>query len=483
MSDPRDVVTSRFAAANRFANFGSVLERIQVSGFRVHNNTILEIRNPITAICGLNGTGKSTVLQVAAAAYKNPGGPHFYLKKFFVVSGLDPVPYADNAAVIYSYCERDGRTGQVTIARNAGAARKGWTGYKRRRDRHVFYGGVGMFIPKVEKRDFLVYGAAKLVIDGHTDVPQLVKEWVSRIIGRSYDEIHSVQAHAGTRSGRVLRFNRSTVKYSEAHMGFGEGRVAYLVQHLETMPERSLALFEEPETSLHPSAQHQLGMYFMDVCIRRGHQIILTTHSEYLLRALPSTSRIYFHLADGGVRQVVGLTASHAASLMTEGHDRSLTVLVEDDCARAVLTEIIRRADPDWLRAINIHEGGDCHSIATTMKVLKDSGVAVAAVLDGDQAARPADGVFVLPGDLPPERTLFELAEVRDHINATYGLEWNDFYAGEGLANVNHHEWVSRLASRLAMDNSSLTSELSRVAAGSLPENNLTALLKETARR
>lgn len=482
MSNPREVLTAKYAAACRYANFGNVLERIQVVGFRIHKNTILDICNPITAICGLNGTGKSTVLQIAAAAYKNIDAPDFYFKKFFVVSKLDPAPYIDNAAAIYSYCE-SGKTGQVTIARSAGASRKGWTGYKRRRKRHVFYGGVGMFIPKVEKRDFLVNGAKKIDIDGHSNVQDVVKTWISQVLGKAYDEIHDVQAHAGIKKGRVLRFSKSTIQYSEAHMGFGEGRVAYLIEHLETMPEKSLVLLEEPETSLHPSAQHLLGAYLIDVSMRRGHQIILTTHSEYLLQALPSMSRVYFHLLDGEIRQVLGLTASHAASLMTEGHDKSLSVLVEDGCANALLTEILRRVDPAWLQTIQIHEGGDCGSIRTTMKVLKGSGVAVAAVLDGDQSPIIKEGIFTLPGGLPPEKVLLGLPEIKQHLQKTYHLDWADFEVREKLASINHHEWIPRLAKCVLMDEVSLTRELARVAAGVLPENNLTKMLKETTKQ
>ncbi len=488
MSDPRDVLTAKFEAAHRFANFGNVLERIQISGFRVHTNTVLDIRSPVTAICGLNGTGKSTILQIAAAAYKNTVGPHYYLAKFFVVSHLDPTPYTNVASVTYAYCEPHqipGRPGQLTIARNAGTRRKGWTGYKRRRERGVFYGGVGMFIPKVEKRDFVVYGAARLVIDGHNQVPPTVKEWTSKILGRSYDEMHAVTAHAGTKSGRVLRFNRRTISYSEAHMGFGEGRAAYLVEILERIPEKSLILLEEPETSLHASAQHQIGQYFMDVSIRRGHQIILTTHSEYLLRSLPSASCVYLDTTAGDLKVIPGLRASYATSLMSEGHDRSLTILVEDDCARALLTEKIRQTDPDWLKAIRIHSGDglDCTTIKATMKCLKDTGLAVAAVRDGDQTEHPSEGLFVLPGGGPPEKVMLQLSQVKTYLETTYHFRWDDFATREGLASINHHEWIPKLGNALTVDVEVLTNEIARQAASVLDFGNLITLLKETVRQ
>ena len=70
-------------------------------------------------------------------------------------------------------------------------------------------------------------------------------------------------------NGDVVCVQRGGVEYSEAHMGFGEGRTQSLVVALEKLPKKSLILVEEPETSLHPGAQYALAKYLMDVSIRR----------------------------------------------------------------------------------------------------------------------------------------------------------------------------------------------------------------------
>ena len=53
----------------------------------------------------------------------------------------------------------------------------------------------------------------------------------------------------------IVCVQRGGVEYSEAHMDFGEGRTQSLVVALEKIPQKSLVLVEEPETSLHPSAR------------------------------------------------------------------------------------------------------------------------------------------------------------------------------------------------------------------------------------
>ena len=48
--------------------------RCMFAGVRCHTNTLIEVQSPITAFCGLNGTGKSTLLQLAAVAYRGAVG-------------------------------------------------------------------------------------------------------------------------------------------------------------------------------------------------------------------------------------------------------------------------------------------------------------------------------------------------------------------------------------------------------------------------
>jgi predicted ATPase len=478
MSDPRNILQSKFEKKHRHANFGNVLEEIHVDGFRCHKRTKIEIQSPITALTGLNGTGKSTILHIAAVAYKKSTGKSYYLRDFFVLSSLDPAPYTPTSRVMFKYCDNVSRSAHVTLSRSAKST--GWSGYKRRRDRDIFFAGAAMYLPKVEKRDFTFYRAAALTIQEKKSVAEKTSEWISRIIGRFYDGMNTISAQSGNRSGKVLSFSRDGVEYSEAHMGYGEGRIAYLVENLELLPEKSLVLIEEPETSLHPSAQHQLGHYLMDVSIRRGHQIILTTHCEYLLRALPGASRVYFHWTGGNLTQVRGLTASQATSLMTGGHDSALVVLVEDCCAKAILSELLRKADNQLLRSIQIHEGGSCTEIKTTMACLAHSQMNIACVLDGDQSPVPKQNVFTLPGKMPPEKEIFDTQEVQAHLQDMYGLNWSDFYAHNGLASKNHHDWFSVLADTISVNEKALIWDLAKVYVKHVDGSNLTALLRES---
>lgn len=470
-----------FVEANRYSNFGDVLMRIHIQGFRCHTNTLIEIDSPITALCGLNGTGKSTILQIAAAAYTE-GMARYYIKDFLVVGTLDPNPFRDDASVEFKFWQEDRSLKSLTLSRNAETKR--WQGYARRPRRFVFFAGNGLYLPKVEQRDFLTRNAHKLVVQSYAPVSGKVKEWTSKVLSQSYDHIQSNTVQYSAREGKVISVDRAGTQYSEAHMGYGEGRSQYLIAALELVPEKSLVLIEEPETSLHPSAQYELGHYLVDVARRRRHQIFLTTHSEFILEALPSQSRIYLNRNASSIVPIAGLTSSQARSLMSQGHVKALHVLVEDDCAKAVLTEIIRRTDPDFLRCIAIYPAGDADTVAKTVRTLKDTGLHVAAVRDADRGEAPSENIFRLPGSMPPEKELWGNSAVKDQLQQTYNVNIVDFAAS--LTGVDHHHWFGRLADHVNQHDSAILSEAARAYAKSLPENvvsTLTTLLKEAARQ
>jgi len=260
-------------------------------------------------------------------------------------------------------------------------------------------------------------------------------------------------------------------------MGCGEGRVQHFIQQLESLPEKSLVLLEEPETSLHQSAQFELGRYLIDVCIRRKHQILLTTHAESLLASLPSASRIYLDRSMGNIRPINGLSSSQAASLMANAGMKALHILVEDPVAQAILREIIRRADPTFLRTVQILSVGDKDAIQRTMQTLAHADLPLAAVRDGDTGSNPQQNLFSLPGTQPPEKEILGCPGVAQRLQEQYGLNLGDFMA---TADQNdHHAWFCELAVAISSDEASVTTECARAYVSLLPENECDALVRQ----
>jgi len=484
MTDHRNILQSLFQIENRFANYGNLLMTLKVQGFRCHDLTIIDIENPITAFCGLNGTGKSTLLQLAAAAYaKIDSENHRYYIKDFIVSGiLDPSPFKTNAVVEYGYWQDDRTIKTVAIKRSE--SEKRWSGYRAQPSRTVYFAGMGLYLPKIEIRDFVLRNATKISVLSSEPLAPNSKNWACKILGCSYDAMDDNKVKHNERTSDVVTVTRSGNKYSEANMGCGEGRTQHIIRKLQTLPMRSLVLLEEPETSLHPSAQHEFGKYLIDVCIEKKHQVLISTHSEYLLSALPSSSRIYLDRSTVGLRSIKGITTAQAISLMTCGHDKALHILVEDDVAEAVLTEMLRKSDYLFLKTVKIHRTGDTKTIYAVKKALKDTGLPVAAVRDGDKSDSPADNIFKLPGSLPPEKELLQSADVRGFFFQKYDFDTDSFAAA--MNGVDHHEWFGHLSERISINENALIQQAAECYVNNLQANvtdTLVNLLKESIRR
>jgi predicted ATPase len=69
-------------------------------------------------------------------------------------------------------------------------------------------------------------------------------------------------------------------------VGFGASQVLPVLVLCSYVPKGSIIILEHPEIHLHPSVQMGLADVFIDAIKTRKVQIILESHSEYLLRRL-----------------------------------------------------------------------------------------------------------------------------------------------------------------------------------------------------
>lgn len=406
---------------------------------------------PITAISGLNGAGKSTLGQLAICAYKKPSTAtnykRLYVKDFFPISPADPKPISDDAKSVY-YFETDDykKPQEVTISR----ANSAWSGYKRQPERHCYYVGFTVYIPKVERRDLSVYGGADLQFTEKREIDPDIIKMMARIIGHKYDDV-SFQgvSHKDKRSELGIA-SRLGYSYSENNMGFGEGRILYTVDQLETSPEQSLFILEEPETSLHENAQHEFTKYLLDVCNRRHHQIILSTHSSVILRALPAEARKLIVRDKDGVDIKDRISSNQVRSILSGGRHRSLDICVEDEFARVLLTEIIRVKAKDLLKSIAIHDIGDKNAVRQAVAVLRKTGKNAIAVRDADVGSAEVDGLLSFPGNSPPERQVFSEDAVKCLIRSKYDIDTDWILERDGVKD--HHKIVSFIAAEAEAD-------------------------------
>ncbi len=101
-------------------------------------------------------------------------------------------------------------------------------------------------------------------------------------------------------------------------IGLGVFQILPILALCYYVPEGSILILEQPEAHLHPKAQADLADVFIDVVKNRNIQIILETHSEYLLSRLqrriaeekiPATdTALYFCQVSDGKSEIERLT-------------------------------------------------------------------------------------------------------------------------------------------------------------------------------
>ena len=262
MADIRKKLLEKFQPSNLYSNFGPVIKSMTIDGFRGLLNVKLDFEYPITAISGTNGSGKSTIGQLAVCAYKQPRTnkkyARRYVKDFFPVSQLDPSPFTPYANVKLQYATNTIQLQDLTIKR----AKKEWSGYNRQPERHCFYVGFALYIPKVERKDLSIYKSAIFTVGTKRAISDTIKTQVSSILNNQYDEIAFQSITHKSQNVELGIVSKYGYSYTENHMGFGEGRLMYMIDLFENEPDNSLFVLEEPETSLHEDAQYKFIKYF-----------------------------------------------------------------------------------------------------------------------------------------------------------------------------------------------------------------------------
>jgi hypothetical protein len=273
---------------------------------------------------------------------------------------------------------------------------------------------------------------------------------LSNILGHRYDQAKMALADVDLER-RIPVLRRTNSAYSGYHQGQGETTIAELIQ--ADLPRYGLVLIDEIESSLHPRAQRRLIRDVATVCRERELQIILTTHSPYVLEELPREARLQIFEQDGMRQAMIGVSPEFALSRMDDVNHPECEIYVEDQAAKTFLMEMLSQRDPDLASRLLITPFGAA-SVGYQLGQMvhaKRFPRAVGVFLDGDCA--PGPGCCILPGEDAPERVVFESLAAQN---------WGDLWVrllrdtsivsdacDASLVLSDHHDWVNEAAKRL----------------------------------
>lgn len=455
--------------------------------------TGLSFEGPLVAICGFNGTGKTTLLNALRALL---GG-----------AGWAPASHADERlrnARLKATLRFRGKPHDLTKlpghSTNAQVPDELTV--------HFFnptYDAVTLQRTLQERRDIetLMNG-----IEGQPFEREELED-VSRIVGKEYSSITAFDlSQEFLTTGDAVSGNKADVstdvdgassalgelsaialakipyfevaiggvKYDSRSMGLGELATIYLYWSLQAVRKGAIVLLEEPESFITPASQPALGAVLAKFASEKKFTVIFTSHSEPLVSRLSAKNLII------NIPQTTGESEATIAEDADEHlqalrlHPRKMGMIIcEDWGGVAFLRGLLRRkGHPALLRFDFIPAFGE-GNVAKLLNCYPRKGGAtpIFGALDGDVRNSFSEKLIwphcFLPGNLAPEKILIE--KFKEHLgdfcnerdikrrvvdlafSATHGLDYHDVigHLTRGLP-FSHEDIVNFVVRRLDSD-------------------------------
>lgn len=251
--------------------------------------------------------------------------------------------------------------------------------------------------------------------------PDEMRKLRQEITGRTYSKVitSEIEDYNNLPIFPYFIVTAGNVTYGSEEMGLGELCVNYMLWALARCKSGGLLLLEEPESHLPPRAQERLITHVAALSVENNFNIVLSTHSQHTLANIP-TSHITFlgRLGDKCIIQRNPNIVTLYESLRITTSSLSLLIL-EDHSAFAFLKRIIEEYEPALLGRFDFiwkNGWGDIDEILTRIPRHINCKVSILGIYDGDQRNAPRPAALdwphlYLPGSKDPAEYMVEVTK------------------------------------------------------------------------
>ena len=302
------------------------------AGLRGIKSTKIKFDSPVTVISGKNGSGKSTILALSALAFHGSkghsprnarNGKYYTFQDFFFKGNGDP----DFSGIKITW-KYKGSNNPLKIEKRTDK----WMHYERRPSKPVHFIGISRCVPAIEQSVLRGHFGGGKRQNPPIKLDEAWTKYLSSILGRPYKE-----ADVRTSAKYKIRSCKNGANYTSFNMGTGEDIVIDILSTIFSAPENSIIVIEEIELGLHPSAQIKIAQLLPKIARDKKIQIILSSHSEYVIDNLPRESRIL--LERGTDEHLVQYMPSTRLALgsMSNSPLAEMKIFCEDEFARSLI--------------------------------------------------------------------------------------------------------------------------------------------------
>ncbi len=463
-----------------------ILKSVYFKKLKCLNDISINFSDTLTAIMGVNGSGKTTVIHAIACIYRPDDGGKGENHRFpeFFIPNTDSLWIGSEFHVTNEM--EGGKDGKRDIRYRKDSDR--WSPkYVNRPKRNVYYIGIDTCLPEVEKSTTtsrIQYSSESL----SGGVVENIVQDSAYILNKPYRELLDNTYRNKHFSGVVLD---SGLKYSSLSMGTGEQRVLKIIEKVLNAEAYSLILIDEIDLLLHISALDRLIEKLHSIAQKKHLQIVFTTHSPEMLELEKYVSIQYLSsIGKNGKTFVYDKISADLLYPLTGKTQRPIKVYVEDKLAAAIVKEIARKHDMLPFVEIVIYGSiENAFTLAASFALCGNQLDYILIVLDGDRYktkeakkdqvkkklsgtedavegkwanALSIIGQFCLPKDVSPEKYLHAL------ILENIPPESEIFKAANEIKAVsNSHQWLYKIQERTGLSEPEIIHDLYQHSASS----------------
>ncbi len=218
---------------------------------------------------------------------------------------------------------------------------------------------------------------------------------IENILGKKYIEAKFIEhSYYDKSKGFAIRYKTDTLSYSEAYAGSGEVAIVKLVHDIVNAKDYSLILLDEPETSLHPTAQKKLIDFIVEQTKRKKLQVIISTHSPDIVEDMPKESIkiLYENINTGKVNIIEDVNPLNAFLHIGRSFSDKKIIVVEDNLAKLIVDKILAKQNDTGLFDVKFFPSGASIIKKENMLVYsKEEDTKHFILFDGDQSREKVD--------------------------------------------------------------------------------------------
>ncbi len=251
------------------------LRSIHIDNLKGIKNADISFDKNLTAIMGVNGAGKSTILHALACVFKPYISKEDYKFSFF----FTPTPDSSwkNSKFSITYWDENMQKENTKEYRKN---KDRWARYADRPQRDTYFIGIETCVPEIEKESQTSYIDYKTSLANERNADKIIQA-AAYVLNKNYDQLN----YHKTKKKELLGVHtEENIRYSSLSMGAGEQRVLRILRTVYTVEQYSLVLIDEIDVLLHVTALKRLISELAKVAEKRKLQVIFTTHSMEMNR-------------------------------------------------------------------------------------------------------------------------------------------------------------------------------------------------------